>query len=151
MRGLRSEDASFRWPEDPAFQTLARAVADGVTLAINHGLRITCSRRSDLCCCPLGAVGLSRGRQHSSHPSAYNFLSALSRRVALFDSDTVLPDEQMVWAFIGGFEEGRESPSPNFAVQASAELGIVYRKRFEGQGAARWTEKTRRQRKKAAK
>lgn len=150
MIDLQSDTARWVWPEDPAFRTLARAVADGVTIALNGGLRITRARRSDLCCCPLGAVLISRGRQHSTHPGASAFLSVLSRSVALFDTETVLPDERMVWAFIGGFEEGRESPSPNFAVQASAELGIVYRKRFEGQGPARWTEQTRRQRKKAA-
>lgn len=131
------------WPEDLAFQTLARKVADGVLWAVNTGQRITPSRLTDNCMCPLGATIIKDRRGGPSHPGAHAFLSAISRRISLADSDTVLPDAQMIWAFIAGFESGAESISSIDAVRASARLGLWYRKRFTGMRARRhqrnWT------------
>lgn len=119
------------WPSDLAFLALARSVSDGVTYAINSGLRISARRGVD-CYCPLGAALLLTGKREASHPGASHFLTALSRRVALWDSDTVLPDEKMVWAFIGAFEAGSVSASSIVPVEASGRLGIWYRQRFLG-------------------
>lgn len=136
------------WPEDKAFQTLARRVADGMLWAALTGQRVTAERMGQNCMCPLGATLLKDNRRASGHPGADHFITMLSRRVPLWDSDTVLPDEQMVWAFIAGFEEGQCSTSRNPAVEASGRLGIEYRKRFLRKGEERLTQQTRRQRKK---
>lgn len=120
------------WPEDLAFQRLARTVRDGVTIAINSGLRIS-SRRGPDCCCPLGAALLITGKREASHPGASHFVTILSRRIALWDSGAVLPDERMVWAFIAAFEEGTVSTSSVTTVEAASRLGIWYRRRFLGQ------------------
>lgn len=117
------------WPNDLAFLALARVVSDGVTYAINSGFKIS-QRRGIDCYCPLGAALLLTGKREASHPGASHFLNILSRRVALWDSETVLPDEQMVWAFIAAFEEGKVSTSYVVAVEGASRLGIWYRKHF---------------------
>lgn len=127
----RHYPTDWPWPSDLAFRYLASAVSDGVTYAVNSGMRIS-ERRGINCCCPLGAALLLTGKREASHPGAAHFLNVLSRRVALWDSDTVLPDGQMVWAFIAAFEVGSVSTSLITTVEASSRLGIWYRKRFLG-------------------
>lgn len=132
---MRHNALASPWPEDLAFRYLASVVRDGVTYAVNSGMRIT-ARRGVNCCCPLGAALLLTGKREASHPGAPSFLSVLSRRVALWDSETVLPDEQMVWAFVAGFDVGQVSTSFNTAVEGASRLGIWYRREFTGQKEA---------------
>jgi hypothetical protein len=140
---VHSHATSSLWPEDPAFQTFARKVADGVLWAINTGQRIS-DLRTELkhslpnnCMCPLGATLIKDDPRASSHPGAPRFVAALSRRMALWDSTTALPDERMVWAFIRGFEHGEPSVSSVTAVEASGRLGVVYRRLYLGKREAR--------------
>jgi hypothetical protein len=137
---VHSHATSSLWPEDPAFQTFARKVADGVLWAINTGQRISSMRTfvtGHPCMCPLGATLIKDSPRASSHPAAPAFVTALSRRVALWDSTTALPDERMVWAFIRGFEHGEPSVSSVAAVEASGRLGVVYRRLYLGKREAR--------------
>ncbi len=131
------------WSEDLAFQTLARKIADGVLWAINSGERISRVGRFDpRCMCPLGAVmaaTLGEDRPRALHyPGPRLFLDWLTRQGKRAKSKAVLPDAQMVWAFIHGFEQGRESLSEIGAVRASGRLGIVYRERMRRRAKGRW-------------
>lgn len=131
------------WPEDPAFQMLARRVRDGVMIAEHEGLKIS-RKRGDNCCCPLGATLLMLNRNRATtHPSASYFCSWLDRPR---DCTETYPDEKMIWAFICGFEEGIESASLNYAVKAAARLGVVYRERCLKRKAARHDPRPRRTR-----
>ena len=139
---------ALTWPEDKAFQTFARKVADGALWAKLTKQTISEFRSGPTCMCPLGAAIVKDNPRASHHPGAVHFITMLARRVPLWDSDTVLPDERMVWAFIAGFEEGQVSASRVPAVEASGRLGIEYRRRFLRKGEERYTDRTRRQRQK---
>ncbi len=127
-------------------QALARKVRDGVMGARAQGFSIALTRGPN-CCCPLGATLLLLGRARlASHPAASFFLCQLWREAGA----DLIPDEQMVWAFIAGFEEGVESRSHVDAIRASGRLGLEYRARYLKKKAARHDPRPRRQRLKLA-
>ncbi len=116
------------WPEDLAFQTLARKVRDGVMLVEHQGEKIAASRGVG-CCCPLGAaLRLQSTKRAASHPGASAFVHALVYGADLDLTVEAIPDEKMIWAFIAGFEAGMESKSDNYAVRAAGRLGLEYRR-----------------------
>lgn len=121
------------WPEDEAFRTLAYAVRDGVTWAINSGYEICRIAESRRDCCPLGAFVSMRSPGGRRFPSAFEFRRWLGDR-------GVVPDFSMVWAFAVAFDRGIESTSDVDAIRASARLGLWYRQRFLKKGVARHRE-----------